>query len=144
MKQYESFSNKEEEMADIEWRRRENFSAKRGREGEEKTLGAGMRREELTQFECHLCGEGSVLDYFQMCLMVIQTKSTQIFKDIYSGPKYSFRSLPHQAQAPAPRVTWLPVCGPLPSICQIGGVLTFASSCFYRTRVRSLFTLVSN
>ena len=33
MKQYQSFSKKEEERADIEWRRRENF--KRGREGED-------------------------------------------------------------------------------------------------------------
>ena len=33
MKQFQSFSNKEEERADLEWRRRENF--KRGREGED-------------------------------------------------------------------------------------------------------------
>ena len=42
MKQYEILSNKEEERADIEWRRRENFSAKRGREGEDG--GTRMRR----------------------------------------------------------------------------------------------------
>ena len=42
MKQYQSFSNKEEERADLEWRRRENFSAKRGREGEHG--GTRMRR----------------------------------------------------------------------------------------------------
>ena len=33
MKQFQSFSNKEEERADIEWRKKENF--KRGREGED-------------------------------------------------------------------------------------------------------------
>ena len=152
MKQFQSFSNKEEERADLEWRRRENF--KRGREGEDggtrmrrrgssqtlfvdclkkigvTNLGARMRREELTQFECHLCGEGSILDNFQKCSMIIQAESTQIFRDIHSGQKYSFRSLPHQAQAPTSRVAWLPVCGPLPPLCQIGGVLNFASSCF--------------
>ena len=102
-----------------------------------------MRREELTQFECHLCGEGNILDHFQKCSMIIQAESTQIFRDIHSGPKYSFRSLPHQAQAPTSRVAWLPVCGPLPPLCQIGGVLNFASSCFYNVFLFSWRSLIS-
>ena len=56
-------------------------------------LGARMRREELTQFECHLCGEGSILDHFQKCPMIIQAESTQIFKDIHSGHYHTKRKL---------------------------------------------------
>ena len=56
-------------------------------------LGARMRREELTQFECHLCGEGSILDHFQKCPMIIQAESTQIFKDIPSGHYHTKRKL---------------------------------------------------
>ena len=52
-----------------------------------------MRREELTQFECHLCGEGSMLDHFQKCSPIIQAESTQILKDIPSGHYHTKRKL---------------------------------------------------
>ena len=46
------FQTKEEEKADIDWRRREKLRVE-----ERRREGVELRREELSQFECKLCGD---------------------------------------------------------------------------------------